>query len=104
MALRYKIKVSKDGARAVGQWDISVDISDTDLIASFVLTVDGKNLNTQCAGGNKHCRAADFVTLSNPDEDCEVTFVITTNRPEERHGDGVLLGGHRFDDCDFSNE
>ncbi len=103
MALRYKIKVSKDGARAVGQWDITVDMSDADLIADFTLTVEGKNLNTHCAGGNKQCRAADSVTLSNPDEDCVVTFVITTNRPEERHGDGVLRGGHRFDDCDFSS-
>jgi hypothetical protein len=103
MALRYKIKVSKDGARAVGQWDVSVDISDTDLIASFVFDGGWEESEYACAGGNKHCRAADFVTLSNPDEDCDVTFVITTNRPEEQHGDGVLLGGHRFDDCDFSN-
>jgi len=102
MSLRFKIKVSKDGARATGQWDVSVDMSGTDLIADFTLTVEGKNLNTRCAGGNKECRGADFVTLSNPAEDCDVTFVITTNLPEERHGDGFLRGGHRFDDCDFS--
>jgi hypothetical protein len=103
MALRYKIKVTKDRVRVTGQWDISVDMSDGDLIADFALTVEGKNLNTRCSGGNKQCKGTDSVTLSNPDEDCEVTFVIETNRPEERHGDGVLRGGHRFDDCDFSD-
>ena len=102
MSLRYRIKVSKDGEKAVAQWDISVDMSDAELIAQFVLTVEGKELDTHCAGGNKQCKGADYVTLANPDEDCDVTFVITTNRPEERHGDGVLRGGHRFDDCDFS--
>jgi hypothetical protein len=53
MALRFKVKVTKDGARATGQWDVSVDFSDADLIADFTLTVEGKNLNTRCAGGNK---------------------------------------------------
>ena len=102
MSLRYRISVSKDGAKVVAKWDISVDMSDADLIADFDLTVGGQKLNTHCAGGNKQCKGADYATIANPDEDCEVTFVIMTNRPEERHGDDVLRGGHRFDDCDFS--
>ena len=103
MSLRYKIKVSKDGARAVAQWDVSVNMSDEELIADLVLTIDGKELDTQCAGGNKQCKGAGYVMISNPDEDCDVTFAISTNGNVQRHGDGILRGGHRFDDCDFSS-
>src|SRR6267378_6496377 len=44
MSLRYVIKVSKDHAQVTATWDVSVDISDTEMIANFALTVEGKAL------------------------------------------------------------
>jgi hypothetical protein len=56
-SLHYTIKVSKDHAQVTAKWDISVDMSDTELISSFSLTVEGKAFNTQCSSGNKACKA-----------------------------------------------
>jgi len=108
MSLRYVIKVSKDHGQVTATWDISVDISDTEMIANFELTVEGKPLNTQCSSsstmgaGNKACKGADSVTLSNPNQDSVVTFVITTNKPDVRNGDDILRGSKTYDDVDFS--
>jgi len=57
MPLHYTINVSKDHAQVTATWDITVDMSDTELISSFVLTVEGKALNTQCSGGNRRAKA-----------------------------------------------
>ena len=73
MSLHNKIAVSKDHAQITATWDISMDMSDTESIANFALTVDGKALNTQCSLGNKACRDVDHATLSNPSADCPVT-------------------------------
>jgi len=102
MSLHYRIEVSKDHAQVTAKWDISVDMSDTELISNSTLTVEGKTLNTQCSGGNKVCNGADFATLSNPLSDCPVTFVITTNKPDVRNGSDILRGEKTFDDADFS--
>jgi len=95
--------VSKDHAQVTAKWNITVDMSDTELISNFTLTVDGKTLNTQCSGGNKACKSADYVTLSNPSADCPVTFVITTNKPDVRNGSDTLRGEKAYDDVDFSD-
>jgi len=102
MALHYAIKVSKDHAQVTATWDITVDTSDTELISSFVLTVEGKSLNTQCSGGNKACKSAAYATLSHPSTDCPVTFVITTNKPDVRKDSDVLRGEKTYDEIDFS--
>lgn len=102
MSLRYKITVSKDHAQITAKWDIAVDMSDTELISNFALTVEGKALNTQCSGGNKACNGAAYATLSNPTADCPVTFVITTNKPDVRNGSDVLRGEKTYDEADFS--
>jgi len=102
MSLQYTIKVSKDHEQVSATWDIAVDPSDAELISSFSLKVEGKPLNTQCSSGNKACKGADYVTLSNPSADCAVTFVITTNKPDERHGSDVLQGEKAYDDVEFS--
>lgn len=102
MSLHYTIKVSKDHAQVNATWDIYVDTSDAELISNFALTVDGKGLNTQCSGGNKACKSADYAMLSKPKEDCPVTFVITTNKPDVRNGSDVLSGQKTYDDIDFS--
>ena len=103
MSLHYKIAVNKDHAQITATWDISVDISDTESIANFSLTVDGKALNTQCSLGNKACKGVDHATLSNPSAACPVTFVITTNQPDDvRYGDNVIRGDKTYDDVAFS--
>jgi hypothetical protein len=102
MSLQYKIIVSKDHAQVTANWEISVDMSDTELISNFTLTVEGKNLNTQCSGGNKACKGADYAVLSDPTTDCPVTFVITTNKPDERNDSDVLRGEKTYDDVSFA--
>lgn len=99
MSLHYTITVGKDRAQVTANWDID---SDTDLISNFTLTVEGKALNTQCSGGNKACKGADYAILSNPMADCAVTFVITTNKPDVRNGSDILRGEKTHDDVNFS--
>jgi hypothetical protein len=106
MSLHYNIRVTKDHALVKATWDVSVDMSDTEFISSFAVTVEGKALDTQCnnptGGGNKACKGADFVTLSNPNEDCAVTFEIITNKPDVQDGQDVLRGDKTYDDVNFS--
>ena len=102
MSLRYTIKVSKDHAEVTAIWDISVDMSDTEVISSFELMVEGKALNTHCSGGNKECAETAYAILSNPNADCPVTFVITMNNPDSRSGDDILRGQKVYDDVYFS--
>lgn len=74
-----------------------------ELIASFVLNVEGKPLDTNCSSGNSQCKGAAQATLSKPDQDCPVSFVITTNAPDVKQGDDVLRGNRTFDDAEFEN-
>lgn len=101
MSLQYTIKVSKDHAQVTATWDITTDVSDTESISDFTLKVEGKALNTQCSGGNKACKGADYATLTNPTADCPVSFVILTNKPDVRNGSDVLRGEKTYDDADF---
>lgn len=103
MALNFSIQVSKDHAQVTAKWDISLDISDTELISSFTLTVEGKPLDTQCSSGNKACHSAAITILSKPDEDCPVSFVISTNDPgaDPATGEDILRGDRTFDDVTF---
>lgn len=102
MALRFSIGVSKDHAQVTATWDISLDMSDTELISSFTLTVEGKALDTNCSAGNKACRGSASATLVKPDQDCPVTFAISTNKPDEQHGEDALRGDRVFDDVTFT--
>lgn len=103
VSLRYKITVSKDHAQVTAAWDIAVDMSDEELISSFSLTIEGKPVETQCSGGNKACKSAAYAALTNPNADCPVTFVITTNKPDERNDSDVLRGDKVYDDVEFSS-
>ena len=103
MSLRYNIKVSKDHAQVTATWDLTLDMSDTELIADFSLTVGGKALNTRCSGGNKACKGADYATLTDYTADTPVNFVIMTNKPDEKNGSDVLRGSRTYDDAIFSN-
>ncbi len=95
--------MNKDHAQVTATWDITLDTSDAELIASFTLTVEGKTLETQCSSGNKACKGAAYAVLSHPDADCPVTFVIMTDTPEVRNGDDVLRGSENYDEVAFSS-
>lgn len=101
MALHYTIKVSKDHSQVKAAWDISVDDSDSEIIDSFVLTIEGKTVDTQCSGGNKACKGTQFVKLQKPNKECPVTSVIATSKPDVRSDSDSLRAGP-FDDVDFS--
>lgn len=101
MSLQYHIRVEKDHTVVTARWDIAVDISDAELISSFTLAVDGKLLDTQCSDGNKACNGVVSIILANADQDCPVSFAISTNRPYSRDGNDVLRGQKTFDDIDF---
>jgi hypothetical protein len=101
LSLRFEIKVGKDHGQVKATWDIQADGSDTELIANFVLTVEGEKLDTQCSGGNKACKGAAFAQLVHPRKDCPVTFVIMTNAAEAKEGSDVLRGDQLFDDVEF---
>lgn len=103
MSLHYAIKVSKDHAQVMAEWDITLDMSDEELISNFTLNIEGKPLHTQCSDGNKACKSAAAAILSNPNADYPVTFVITTNKPDVRDGSDVLRGEKTYDDVDFSD-
>ena len=45
--MHYTIKVSKDHRQVTASWDINVDMSDTELISNFTLTVDSPSLECQ---------------------------------------------------------
>jgi hypothetical protein len=101
MSLVYTIQVTKDHDQVTATWDIIAD--NPELIASFTLTVEGKALDTNCSSGNSQCNGAAHATLAKPDQDCPVTFVITTNAPQEKHGEDVLRGNRTSDDVEFEN-
>jgi hypothetical protein len=44
MSVKYSIHVEKDGGNVTARYDISVPIDTTELLASFELNVEGKNL------------------------------------------------------------
>jgi len=102
MSLKYTIKVSKDHEQVTANWDITVDVSDDELISNFTLKVEDKALDTHCSDGNKACNGAAYATLSHPNKDCPVNFVITTNKPDERNDSDVLRGEKTYDEVDFS--
>lgn len=101
MSLHYSITVTKDHALVTANWEITLDISDDELISSFLLTVDGKSVDTQCSAGNKACNGANIVTLANPTVDCPVAFAIITNKSDQREGNDILRGEKTYDDANF---
>ena len=103
MSLQYSIKMSKDHEEVFASWEINLDMTDDELISNFELTVNGKHVDTNCSAGNKACKGAAYTKLSNPEEDCTVTFVISTNKLVEKNGEDFLRGGRPYDEADFSS-
>lgn len=102
MAATYSIRVEKDGANITAQYELSVPMGTGELLASFELDVEGKNLIDQFLP-QKVFKGTKFSILSNPQEDAPVAFAITTNEGWEEHGRDTLRGSRRYDDATFES-
>ena len=102
MAATYSIRVEKVGANITAEFDLSVPMGTGELLASFELSVEGKNLIDQFLP-QKAFKGAKFAVLSKPDEDTPVSFAITTNEGGESHDRDALRGDRRYDDVTFES-
>ena len=102
MSVKYSVRVEKDGSSVTARYDISVPIETTELLASFELNVDGKNLIDTFLP-QKAFRGTKFHVLTDSSKDVPVTFGITTNGTWTADGEETLRGVKRFDDVSFSN-
>lgn len=102
MSVKYTIRVEKDGANVTARYDLRVPMDTTELLASFELNVEGKNLIDQFLP-QKAFTGTKFHILANPSADAEVTFAITTNDPDAEPDDGedTLRGERRLDDVEW---
>jgi hypothetical protein len=98
----YSIRVEKDGANITAEFDLSVPMGSGELLASFELNVEGKNLIDEFLP-QKAFKGVKFALLSRPTEDTPVTFALTTNEGSESHGEDVLRGDRRYDDVTFES-
>ena len=103
--IRYTIKCEKDSASVKATYDLSVPEGGSALIASFSLTVDGKELidQTHWIPGQTRFNGAQFTRLDHPDQDVVVTFSVSTNEAWSRADEDTLVGPKRFDEVIFSN-
>jgi hypothetical protein len=103
MSVKYTIRVEKEGANVTARYDLRVPIDTTELLASFELNVEGKNLIDTFLP-QKAFTGTKFHILANPSADAEVTFAITTNDAdaEPEDGEDTLRGERKNDDVSFS--
>jgi hypothetical protein len=104
-SIRYQIRCEKDGATVKATYDINVPVGGPALIASFNLTVDGKELIDQShwVPGQVQFKGTQFTQLQQPENDATVTFSISSNGGWTASDSDVLRGQKRFDDVAFSN-
>jgi hypothetical protein len=102
MSVKYSIRVEKEGANVTARFDLCVPMDTTELLASFELNVEGKNLIDTFLP-QKAFTGTKFHILANPSADAEVTFAITTNDPNADPDDGedTLRGERKFDDVEW---
>src|SRR5437879_8904435 len=78
MAVKYSIRVEKDGANVRAHFDLRIPMDTTELLASFDLNVEGKNLIDTFLP-QKAFTGTKFYVLAKPSEDAAVTFAISTS-------------------------
>ncbi len=102
-AVKYSIRVEKDGAMVKAAYDIAAPTDNTTLIADFKLYLDGQNI-IGTVGANKELHNTVFYKLPKPDQDVHVAFSIATNGAWTASDDsGLLRGSRRYDDVHFGN-
>jgi hypothetical protein len=102
MAVKYSIRVEKDGANVRAHYDLRIPMDTTELLASFELNVEGKNLIDTFLP-QKEFTGTKFHILANPSADAAVTFAITTSETWTVDGSDNLRGQKRYDDVSFSS-
>jgi len=103
MAATYAIKVEKDGANVIATYDLSVRVAGPELLSSFQLMVEGKNLITDFTPGQQRYNGATAYVLAKPENDAPVFFSISTSAGWTTNGQDVLRGGHDRDDATFQS-
>jgi len=103
--IRYQIRCEKDGASVKASYDLQVPVGGLALIASFSLSVDGKELidQTHWIPGQVRYNGAQFATLDPPDKDVTVSFSISSSEGWTAADSNILRGNKRFDDVSFGN-
>jgi hypothetical protein len=103
--IRYQIKCEKDGRDVKAIYDLTVPVGGPSLIASFSLTVDGKELIDQnlWVRGQVRFDGAKFIQLEDKDKNAAVAFSISSNEGWFAADNDVLRGEKRFDEVSFSN-
>lgn len=103
--IRYQISCEKDGASVKASYDLQVPVEGAALIASFSLTVDGKELIDQSRwiSGQVRFNGTQFTELDHPDKDVPVAFSISSNEAWTAADRDILRGDQRFDDVSFQN-
>ncbi len=102
MSVKYSIRVEKDVANVTARYDLRILVDTTELLASFELNVEGKNLIDTFLP-QKTFTGTKFYILRNPSADAPVTFAITTNETWTADGTDKLRGQKTYDDVSFSN-
>ena len=102
MAVQYKIRVSKDGANVMAEFDVRVtDMLSPELLSDFRLSVEGVNLVPDFLPGQKAFVGSRAHVLENPKQDAPVTFNVSTNVPWSADLADTLRGEKYRDDVDF---
>jgi hypothetical protein len=103
--ISYQIRCEKDGARVQASYDLQVPVGGAALIASFSLSVDGKDLidQTHWIPGQVRFDGTQFTTLGHPDKDVTVAFSISSNEGWTAADSDILRGERRFDEVSFRN-
>jgi len=102
MSVNYSIRVEKDGVNVTARYNLRIRMETTELLASFELNVEGKNL-IGTFQPQKEFTGTKFHVLTNPSADAPVTFAITTNEMWTTDGSDTLRGQKKYDDVSFSN-
>lgn len=104
MAVKYQIRVDKEGANVAADFDVSVtDMASTELLSSFHLNVEGENLVADFRPGQKAFTGARHYLLKKPDQDAPVSFDLSSNVPWKDSGTDTLRGSKYRDQANFEN-
>lgn len=100
--IKYRIDIEKDHRQVAVHYDLGVPVGGTELIATFQVTVGGRNVIRESASGNTRFFGTVYEQV-NENEDVQVAFDMTSNQGFEATDSDTLRGGHPFDSSNFSN-
>src|SRR4030088_2277821 len=102
MSVKYSIRVEKDGANVTARYNLRIPMDTTELLASFELNVEGKDLIGTFLP-QKTFAGTKFYVLTNPSADASVTFALTTNERGTADNSDKRRRQKKYDDVSFSN-